>query len=91
MSKGPYQLTVTKGLQNLIRVQKQNGALAPNDGHEMYEHGLATIALCEAYWDDQGHQGRYAAQAACDYLAAAQNTPGGWRYKPRSPDTDTSS
>lgn len=90
MNKGLYQATVTRGLQYLVRIQKQNGALSPASGHEMYEHGLATIALCEAYGMTQDTKIGYAAQAACDYLAAAQNPQGGWRYKPRSGDTDTS-
>ena len=90
LSNGPYKTHVHKGLLYLIRVQKPNGALAPNDSREMYEHGLATIALCEAYGMTKDKQIGYAAQAACDYLAAAQNPQGGWRYKPRSPDTDTS-
>jgi hypothetical protein len=90
MNKGLYQATVTKGLQYLVRIQKQNGALSPASGHEMYEHGLATIALCEAYGMTQDPKIGYAAQAACDYLVAAQNPQGGWRYKPRAADTDTS-
>jgi hypothetical protein len=91
LTKGPYQVTVTKGLQYLVRIQKQpSGALAPNDGHEMYEHGLATIALCEAFGMTQDPKIGYAAQLALDYLSAAQNPAGGWRYKPRSADTDTS-
>ena len=88
--KGPYQETIFRGLQYLIRVQKPNGALAPNSGHEMYEHGLATIALCEAYGMTSDNRIGYPAQSAINYLQDAQNPQGGCRYKARSPDTDTS-
>jgi hypothetical protein len=87
---GQYQATIERGLQYLVRIQKQNGALAPASSHEMYEHGLATIALCEAYGMSLDKRLEYPAQAAIEYLQSAQNPQGGWRYKPRSTDTDTS-
>ncbi|MGC4007440.1 MAG: terpene cyclase/mutase family protein [Pirellulales bacterium] len=89
-SKGPYQATIAKGLQYLMRVQKPNGSLASASGHEMYEQGLATICLCEAYGMTQDQKVGYAAQLAIEYVQFAQNPKGGWRYKARAADTDTS-
>ena len=46
----------------------------------MYSHGLATIALCEAYGLSKDLTLRSAAQMAVNYIVNAQNkTDGGWR------------
>ncbi len=48
---GRYQRTVAAGLNYLIQrmqLQPQGGSLN-EEGGRMYSHGLATIALCEAY------------------------------------------
>lgn len=89
MSEGPYQATVKKGLQWLIKNQKANGDLSQGS-HQMYSHGLATIALCEAYGMTQDSQVRYAAQEAVRFIESGQNSRGGWRYKHGTTDGDTS-
>jgi hypothetical protein len=87
-SKGPYQKTIFKGLGWMIGHEKPDGDL--RCGSNMYAHGLATIALCEAYGMTNDSQVRQADQAACNFIMAAQNKEtGGWRYAPRS-DGDTS-
>ena len=56
----------------------------------MYSHGLATIALCEAYGLTGDRQVGQAAQGAVNFILNAQNAAdGGWRYNPRDPG-DTS-
>jgi hypothetical protein len=56
----------------------------------MYSHGLATIALSEAYGMTSDREVGRAAQAAVNFILAAQNTAdGGWRYNPGEPG-DTS-
>src|SRR5207302_580897 len=46
-------------------------------------HGLATIAICEAYGLSQDPALKKSAQMAVNYLLAAQHDAGGWRYNPR--------
>jgi hypothetical protein len=54
-------------------------------GGGMYSHGLATIALCEAYGLSADQSLKVAAQKAIDFIIAAQDPgSGGWRYSPRS-------
>lgn len=92
MGKGPYQQTVQKGLRWLVQNQKANGDLSgKNAGNGMmYTHGLATIALCEAYALTEASDVRGPAQKAIDFLELAQDkTGGGWRYQPNEPG-DTS-
>ncbi|MGA2034782.1 MAG: prenyltransferase/squalene oxidase repeat-containing protein [Thermoguttaceae bacterium] len=89
-SKGPYRNNIQAGLAWLIRNQKADGNLASGSTPLMYAHGLATIALCEAYGlTGDSHLGM-AAQRAVDFIQAAQNkNTGGWRYNPGDPG-DTS-
>jgi hypothetical protein len=56
----------------------------------MYSHGLATIALCEAYGMTQDSQIGYAAQNAIKFIESGQNPEGGWRYEHGTPEGDTS-
>ena len=46
---GPYRDTIQRGLFWLIKRQTPEGNLAVGAEQPMYAHGLATIALCEAY------------------------------------------
>ena len=56
----------------------------------MYSHGLATIALCEAYGMTKDSRLGIAAQAAINFIESGQNREGGWRYSHGSDDSDTS-
>ena len=89
-SKGPYKDHILKGVHWLIAQQQPDGNLAKNCNPVMYSHGLATIALCEAYGlTDDKDVGR-AAQGAVNFILKAQNqADGGWRYNPGDPG-DTS-
>jgi hypothetical protein len=79
--KGPYRQTITSGLAWLMRNQKPDGDL--RGGSTMYAHGLATIALAEAYGLSADKAVGYAAQAAVNFIQKAQNAQtGGWRYMP---------
>jgi hypothetical protein len=55
----------------------------------MYEQGLATIALCEAFGMTADPGLRLPAQRAIQYIVRAQHSGGGWRYGPDQPG-DTS-
>ena len=88
-TKGTYQRVVEKGVQWLIKNQKDGGGLF-GGSYAMYEHGLAAIALCEAYGMTGDSQVRGAAQSALDFIKRAQNKEGGWRYMPGVEDSDTS-
>jgi Squalene-hopene cyclase C-terminal domain len=88
-SKGPYEKKINDGINWLIRHQKKNGDLSTGDS-QMYEHGLAAIALCEAYGMTQDSRIGYAAQDAINFIESAQNKEGGWRYTHGTDDSDTS-
>lgn len=91
-----YKDVVRKGLEHLIKNQKDNGDLfVPLDDRSnqsvwLYSHALASIALCEAYGMTQDPALREPAQKAVDFIIASQSKDlGGWRYAP-GVGTDTS-
>ena len=87
--KGMYRQHVRRGLEWLVAHQKPNGDLSAG-GSQMYSHGLATIALCEAYGMTGDSRIGYAAQLALQFIMAGQNQEGGWRYTHGSQDSDLS-
>ena len=78
---GRYSGEVLRGLNWLVSQQKENGDL--RDRGQMYAHGQATIALCEAYALTGDSQLRGPAQKALNFIRQAQHNRGGWRYEPR--------
>jgi len=88
-SKGPYQKNILAGINHLIKHQKKTGDLSIS-GSQMYAHGLATIALCEAYGMTGDSRIGYAAQAAIDFIQTGQNKDGSWRYTHGTDSSDTS-
>jgi biopolymer transport protein ExbD len=90
--RGKYQLNVLRGVAYLVKNAKQqaNAASFLEPQGTMYSHGLATMALCEAYRQTKDEQLALVCQAALDYIGYAQDpVGGGWRYAPRQPG-DTS-
>ena len=77
---GKYAKNVQRALDYLIRKQGRDGGF----GGGMYAHGLAGIAMCEAYAMTSDPRLKLSAQAAINYIRAAQSDSGGWRYEPRS-------
>lgn len=89
-SKGPYKQTVGKGVAWLVKQQRSDGDLSGGCDQPMYSHGLATLALCEAYGMTKDEHIGSAARQAVSFIERAQNeTTGGWRYQPGDPG-DTS-
>ncbi len=80
---GDYKQTVTDGLTYLTQRIKDSGSLHESGG-TMYSHGLASIALCEAYALSRDKKLLPPAQAALKFIEYAQDPAGGgWRYSPR--------
>ena len=91
---GTYKGNVKKGLDYLLRNLSVNGPTAGRFNSRsacyMYVHGIATIALCEAYGmtKDRAYL-LLPAQAAINYMQKAQALDGSWGYQPNTPG-DTS-
>jgi hypothetical protein len=75
-----YSKTVGQALNWLIGRQGEDGYY----GGDMYAHGLATIAMCEAYGMTSDPRLKASAQRAVNYIVKVQDPAGGgWRYFPR--------
>lgn len=94
-----YARQIDHAIQWLIENQSDDGGLyVPTDNKSdnacrLYSHGIAALALTEAYGMTQDHRVKVAAQRALDYIANSQDSrKGGWRYfdKPGRKSTDTS-
>jgi len=83
-----YSSSVDKGLQALIAMQdKRTGAFS----RDMYAHGLASIAMTEAFALSQDYSLKKPAQLAINFIVKAQHEGGGWRYTPgQAGDTSVS-
>lgn len=81
--RGRHKKVVERGLAALVAMgqAKKQGAAWVDSGR-LYAHGIAAIALTEAYGMTEDPNLRAPAQAAVNYIAAAQDpVGGGWRYK----------
>jgi len=85
--EGKYGKTISNGVDWLLKQQRTNGLLATDNGHEMYHHGIATLALAEACGmvdKEKGKEVRRAVEKAVLVILKAQRTSGsargGWRY-----------
>ena len=93
-----YADTVSRGLQFLLQSQRTNGDLyraedqVSNRNVALYSHGIASLALCEAYGMTQDPELKESAQLALRYIIVTQHPQrGGWRYTPGiSSDTSVS-
>jgi hypothetical protein len=75
----------------LSKGRSQRGFLGTGNNHAgMYEHGLAVLALSEAWGQSKNVRIRNALRRAVDIILRAQNSAGGWRYNPTPRDADLS-
>jgi hypothetical protein len=91
--EGDYRETVAHGLDFLLSTQRTSGNLSGGaDPYAMmYCHGMAALAISEAYAMTQDERLLAPVRKAIDYTLAAQHpTAGGWRYKPAETVCDTS-
>ncbi|MDA8744158.1 hypothetical protein N9N28_05950 [Rubripirellula amarantea] len=82
-----YADTVNNALRFLVENQRTNGDLYRKENElsdrnvAFYSHGIAALALSEAYGMTQDPDLKEPAQLALNYIAATQHrTRGGWRY-----------
>jgi hypothetical protein len=90
--EGHYKQTVRGGVYYLLKHMRLTpaGAALNEPSGAMYSHGLASIALCEAYAMSHDKALANGAQLAVKFICYAQDpVGGGWRYQPQTPG-DTS-
>jgi Ca-activated chloride channel family protein len=70
--------TVKDALRWLITNQDSEGCFGPRDGKFMYNHCIATLAMCEGYGVTGSALFKDPAIRAIGYLVNMQNKDGGW-------------
>ncbi len=82
---GPYQPEMHLAVNYLVHRIKQtpHGGSLVDDS--MYAHGIATIALAEAYQMTKDESLKEPVAQAVQYIISAQHAKGGWRYVPGQP------
>ena len=81
---GPYQETLTKAV-NWMLSKERNGDLRYRG--DMYDHGIAAIALAEAYNLTKDERLRKPVERLVAFTIKAQNKEtGGWRYRTYAED-----
>lgn len=88
--EGPYQAELRKAIYYLItRIEYDEsgevGNLAGISEHAMYNHGIATLALCEAYQMSNDSDLEKPVRALIQYTVRAQHDVGGWGYSAATP------
>jgi hypothetical protein len=90
---GVYKEQVAKGVKFLKDQQDPDtGLLGEKIGHSfLYNHSIAALSICEAYYFSKSPLIKKTAQDAINYISIARNPYGAWRYDvPPSGDNDTS-
>ena len=87
--KAPYGDCLAKALDALLK--ESEGQITGYMGTNMYAHGLATVALSEAWGQtDKDDRIQEVLKSAVKVILRAQSESGGWRYNPQPGGADVS-
>ncbi|MBI4616752.1 MAG: terpene cyclase/mutase family protein [Planctomycetes bacterium] len=88
--KGTHAEAVSRAIGYLRGIQDAEGCFGPRENQYMYNHAIATLAICEAYGETKQKDLMVPAQKGIEFLLAAQNPGKAWRYQIKPGDNDTS-
>jgi hypothetical protein len=89
--RGKHKKTVRLGLKHLKRIQDDEGCFGPRTSARfLYDHAVATQAMCEAYAQTGSPLFKRPAQCGINFLGKCRNPDLAWRYGHRPGDNDTS-
>jgi hypothetical protein len=83
--EGPFGKNVSLGVSYLVKLGQPSGLIYKGNvgGKEaMYHHGIAAIALAEAWGHSQDGKVQEVLKRAIDLIVRCQSKEGGWRYNP---------
>jgi prenyltransferase beta subunit len=86
-TEGKYAREVAKGIRFLLAAQREDGYLVGARGGKMYDHGMATLALSQAWGMTGDEDVKAALKKATNLIVKCQCKDnsinhGGWRYDP---------
>jgi hypothetical protein len=92
-NSGHYRDVVSKGVNWLREIQDPDtGQFGDRASHEfLYNHGIATLAMTEAYYFSKSPILKGTTQKAVDFIQRARNPYAAWRYEvPPDGESDSS-
>lgn len=89
-NQGTYGPEVSKGIRYLLSCARDDGYIVGSRGGNMYCHGMATLALSQAYGMNADEDVKKILKKAVDLIIKTQNNEGGWRYDPAPTGADIS-
>lgn len=89
-NQGDYGRQVAKGVRNLCATAREDGYVVGARGGNMYCHGMAALALTQAYGMTGDEDVKKVTKRAIDLIIRTQNSEGGWRYDPAPTGADIS-
>ena len=69
-----------RGIERILGTQSPEGHFGPAEEGLMYNHGIATVALLEAYTRSPDISWKPAIERAVDFVTRSQLPSGGWGY-----------
>ena len=88
--EGEYGKNVTRGMNYLLSCVRADGYITNGGESNMYNHGIAAIALAELYGQTRDPKLKQKLDLAIKLIVNCQNQQGGWRYRPAIVDGDIS-
>lgn len=90
-NQGNYGPEVSKGIRYLLSCSRDSdGYLLGPSGGNMYCHGMATLALTQAFGMTGDEDVKKVLKKAVELIVKTQNHEGGWRYDPSPTGADIS-
>jgi squalene cyclase len=90
-NQGTYGPEVSKGIRYLLACSREvDGYLLGPSGGNMYCHGMATLALTQAFGMTGDEDVKKVLKKAVELIVRSQNHEGGWRYDPSPTGADIS-
>ncbi len=79
-ARSAFADNLKRGIKFLVLSQDETGRIGANDHHFMYNHGMATLALCEAAALSGDSELKEHAAKAVAFIVKSQAKHGGWDY-----------
>lgn len=89
-NQGLFGPEVAKGIRFLLAQCDDKGYIVGSGGGNMYCHGMATLALTQAFGMSADEEVRKVLLKAVALIVRSQNAEGGWRYEPSPTGADIS-
>jgi len=75
-----WQDGIDRAISYLINQQAESGVIGPAVPEQLYNHGITTVALLQAYKSNASQELKKSLSRAIDFILLSQKADGGWAY-----------